>query len=114
MKWEKALGQSTLSAMFRLRYQRMKYDTYGEGSTKEAMLTFFGYPHQCLICDKPLDWENKAAGDINDPFNRDHIPDDIDPWFCMNHCPVCNSGEGEDYLNEKVVKVAKEEETNNG
>jgi hypothetical protein len=73
------LGESVLE---RLRKLHTAYDS--TGATRSALMTVFGPPEQCLVCAAPLHWET-----------RDRIPNDVDPWFCGNCCPICDSGAGD-------------------
>ena len=70
-----SLGESVLEA---LRTLHSQYD--GTGATRDKMLAVFGFPRQCLVCAKPLLW--MGTGDISN---------DVDPWFCSDHCPICET-----------------------
>lgn len=70
------LGETVLE---RLRVLHSTYDD--TGIIRDVMLTLFGDPERCLVCAKPLGkWERA-------------IPNDVDPWFCSAHCPICASDE---------------------
>jgi hypothetical protein len=66
------LGETTLE---RLRVLHLRFT--GNGDTRYIMHALFGFPNRCLICAKPLRWE------------LGKVPDDVDPWFCAGHCPIC-------------------------
>ena len=72
------LGESVLEKL------RALHSTYDDtGYIRQVMGSLFGFPpSRCLVCAKPLYWENSA---------RDVIPNDVDPWFCESCCPICES-----------------------
>ena len=70
------LGETTLE---RLRMLHANYSD--DGRTRDVMTALFGQPEQCLVCAEPLEWGGKR------------IPDDVDPWFCGEHCPICSTDE---------------------
>jgi len=70
-----SLGESVLEA---LRALHMEYD--GTGATRSKMLAVFGFPRHCLVCAKPLLWKSE-----------EDISNDVDPWFCADCCPICES-----------------------
>ena len=74
-KYLRKLGETVLD---RIMVLHRTYDS--TGMTRDTMLALFGEPRFCLICGKPLDWETNT-------------PNDVDPWFCSQHCPVCNRNE---------------------
>jgi hypothetical protein len=69
------LGETTLEGLGRLH---ATYDS--TGIIRDAMRAMFGDPVRCLVCACPLHWDREP-------------PNDIDPWFCMGHCPVCLNDE---------------------
>ena len=71
------LGESVLE---RMRILHATYDSTGQ--IRATMLALFGEPEHCLVCAKPLNWEREP-------------PNDIDPWFCSDCCPVCGGSERE-------------------
>ena len=73
-QWYACLGESVLE---HLKREHSRYDD--NGTTRDRMLALFGFPKACLVCAKPLLWEN-----------RDDVPNDVDPWFCSGCCPICH------------------------
>ena len=71
-KYYRKLGITTLK---RLKELHSTYDD--RGIIRNAMSVLFGEPTQCLICGEPLVWKRQ-------------VPNDVDPWFCEKHCPICN------------------------
>lgn len=69
------LGESVLE------FLRTLHNSYDDtGAMRDKMTAVFGYPRHCMVCAKPLLWET-----------REDIPNDVDPWFCGNCCPICTS-----------------------
>ena len=69
------LGETVLE---RLRLLHCTYDSTGR--IRDVMTSLFGVPVRCLICARPLKWEKQ-------------IPNEVDPWFCAEHCPICLNDE---------------------
>lgn len=72
------LGKSTLSALRKLHCNYSR-----NGATRDTMLSLFGEPRACLVCAKPINWDTRGG-----------VPDDVDPWFCLGCCPICDSSLG--------------------
>ena len=71
-KYNRELGITTLKGLKKL------HSTYDDtGMIRDTMTTLYGEPTGCLICGKALVWTRK-------------VPNDVDPWFCEKHCPICN------------------------
>lgn len=68
------LGETVLE---RLRLLHSTYDDTGK--TRDVMCSLFGVPTRCLVCAKPLGWKPAT----------ERVPNDVDPWFCSEHCPIC-------------------------
>ena len=67
------LGETVLEQL------RILHSTYDDtGLIRDIMTGLFGQPEQCLVCAAPLGWEKQP-------------PNDVDPWFCSQHCPICLS-----------------------
>ena len=75
-KYLRAIGETVLDRLLIL------HSTYDDtGMIRDTMIALFGEPRFCLICAESLRGKSK------------YIPNDVDPWFCSRHCPVCSDGE---------------------
>lgn len=60
--------------------QAMKYRVSGRTGVK-IMHGRFGDPISCLVCD---------SDHLSKMKDEDDLPADVDEWFCVQHCIVCN------------------------